>query len=1071
MSSQTKKVKIRKIHAGTGLVALVFLFLIVMTLPSVAQLPTGTVLGTVRDSTGAVVPSATVTVRNTETGLTRTAQSSADGSYRFAALPVGTYEIRAEQAGFRTEVRSGMSLAVGQEAVVNFALQVGAIEQTVEVTGEAPLVNTTSGSLGGLVDERQVSDLPLNGRNYINLTLLQPGIVQHDTQSQTGRGAGIWFSANGAPPRSNFYMLDGTPIGNTDGATSASVAGSTLGVEGIREWRMLTNSYSAEYGMRVGAQMSIVSKGGTNEFHGSLFEYLRNSALDARNFFDYKTETTPRRVRAFTRNQFGGSAGGPLQHDKVFFFGTYEGLRERLGVTSLINVIPAQCLVSTNNPCAVGAGNPEGNVLPAVVPILGLYPTPNLPSLTPGRPQDRFTFPSTDSTGVNYGQARGDYNFSTNDTAFVRYTIDRGDKTQPLDYPQFRRIGVTRNQFLTGAETHTFSPVLLGTFRFSLVRQMFDLDSVSGLSGPQYSLAPGLEIGRLSVGGLTVFGPDNAAPSFQHTNAYSWSGDLFHTRGRHSFKFGTLINYYRQLLDASVNARGTVTFADVPAFLLGQTTSYLARKLGSETRRDYHYTTLGFYLQDDFRAFSNLTLNLGLRYEFHTDHTEVSGRGSALRDVQRDATFTPGLPFENPSLRNISPRFGFAWDVRGDGSTAVRGGFALLYNVAGFAQWLQNLSAASPPFSSHSSVTTPGTFAVPLFFPPSSVGGAVRTADYHMRNPHMLHYNLAVERQLPANMSVSVASAGSRGDNLQNNNEGNPTQQQVVDDHFFWPLGVRRISPYWTQIAYYTADRNSWYNSLQFVVNKRFSRGVQFQSSYTWGQLLDEGGGVTVNDGGGGRATTSMPRSMDRGLANWNLAHTWRFNAIYRLPPMPFQGFLDKLLNGWWMSGILSAQTGLPFTPSLASNTRTRSQGPSAPELNAGRRNENIVEGVAGSCAGARAGLPLGGSEIYFDPCAFSIPPAGFMGSAGRNILIGPGSVSLDYSLVKDTALPFLGESGKLEFRAEFFNLLNRVNFARPSTNVYAARTAVESPLDTAGEINGTVTKAREIQLALKLIW
>ena len=351
----------------------VFLFLIVR--PSVAQLPTGTVLGTVRDSTGAVVPGATVTARNTETGLTRTIESGADGSYRFAALPVGVYEVRAEQAGFRTEVRRGMPLAVGQEAVLHFALEVGAVEQTIEVSGEAPLVNTTSGSLGGLVDERQVSDLPLNGRNYINLTLLQPGIVQHDTQSQTGRGAGIWFSANGAPPRSNFYMLDGTPIGNTDGATSASAAGSTLGVEGIREWRILTNSYSAEYGMRVGAQMSIVSKGGTNEFHGSLFEYLRNSALDARNFFDYTTETRPWRLPPFRRNQFGGSVGGPIQRDKLFFFATYEGLRERLGLSPVLNVLGAGChgganATVTNGTCPQLERTPSVTIAPGVAPIV-----------------------------------------------------------------------------------------------------------------------------------------------------------------------------------------------------------------------------------------------------------------------------------------------------------------------------------------------------------------------------------------------------------------------------------------------------------------------------------------------------------------------------------------------------------------------------------------------------------------------------------------------------------------------------------------------------------------------------
>ncbi|MGH9784940.1 MAG: hypothetical protein ACRD88_12235, partial [Terriglobia bacterium] len=902
----------------------------------------------------------------------------------------------------------------------------------------------------------QVADLPLNGRNYLELSLLQPGVIQHQTGASNARFTGAWFSTNGAPPRSNYYILDGTPVGNVDGGTAATAAGTTLGVEGIREWRLLTNSYSAEFGMRMGGQMTMVSKGGTNQFHGSLFEYLRNSALDARNFFDYKTETTPRRLPAFTRNQFGGSVGGPIRQDRLFFFATYEGLRERLGVTRVPTVIPTAAKV-------------DGGLVPQIVapvrPILALFPDPNLSG-------NRYTFPATQSTSDNYGQARGDYIFSTNDTFFARYTIDRGDKSDPLAYPQFTRLPVSRNTFVTVAETHTFNPLLLGTFRFSVAKPRFDIDTVSGISGPQVSLVPGQEIGTINIGNVTGFGPDNTTPSLQNQSTYAWSGDLFYNRGRHSLKFGTLIGYNRLFVEVQLGGRGTVSFANIADFLSGQTASYSALTPSSDNKRNYHYKTFGFYLQDDLRATSNLTLNLGLRYEFTTDWVEVNGRGTALRDVRRDAAFTPGLAFQNPSLKNLSPRFGFAWDVRGDGQTAVRGGFGLLYDIAVYAQQVGNVSVASLPYSSQSSITTPGTFAVPLFFPASAVGRAVRTMQYDQRNPHMLTWNLAVERQLPAEMSLSLAYAGSRGYNLQNSNDGNPTQHQVENDHFFWPMGVTRINPNWANIQYHVTNKNSWYNALQLVLNKRLSRGLQFQSSYTWGKTLDEGTGVTVSDGGTGRNTSAMPRSLDKSLANWNAAHTWRFNAIYRLPQMPLQGFLDKMLNGWWTSGILSLRTGLPFTPGLSSNTRTRSQGPSAPELNEGRNNEDIVQGAAGSCAGPRAGLPLGGPEIYFDPCAFSVPPPGFMGSAGRNILIGPGSATMDFSLVKDTALGLLGESGKLEFRAEIFNLLNRANFSNPSADVYAGTNAAVQPvLDTAGLISSTSTTSRQIQLALKVVW
>src|SRR5881296_4721187 len=310
---------------------------------AMSQLPTATILGEIKDSTGAVIPGASITAKNVETGLTRTGMSAEDGSYRFPALPVGSYEVKVELPGFRTELRSGLTLTVSQEAVVNFTLQAGAVEQTVVVTEDAPLVNTTSGSLGGLVDEKKVAELPLNGRNYIDLTLQMPGITQQRNLGVAASTVGTWFSSNGAPLRSNTYLLDGALMSNLTNGTSAAQDGSTLGIEGVREYRVITNSFSAEYGMTMGSQVIVVTKSGTNTLHGSLFEYFRNSALDARNFFDYKTPASDRRLPAFTRNQFGGSVGGPIKKDKTFFFGVYEGLRQRFGVTTISPTIDAGC--------------------------------------------------------------------------------------------------------------------------------------------------------------------------------------------------------------------------------------------------------------------------------------------------------------------------------------------------------------------------------------------------------------------------------------------------------------------------------------------------------------------------------------------------------------------------------------------------------------------------------------------------------------------------------------------------------------------------------------------------------
>src|SRR5438445_1225655 len=394
--------------------------LLIMGKQAMSQLPTGTILGGVKDSSGAVIPGASITAKNTETGFTRAGVSAEDGSYRLSALPVGGYEVRVELPGFRTEVRSGLTLTVSQEAVVNFSLQVGAVDQTVLVTEDAPLVNTTSGALSGLVDEHKVAELPLNGRNFIDLTLLTPGITQHRNLAVAASTVGMWFSSNGAPLRSNNYLLDGAPMANLTQGTSASQDGSTLGIEGIREYRVITNSFSAEYGMTMGSQVVMVTKGGTNTLHGSLFEYFRNSALDARNFFDYKTAASDRRLPAFTRNQFGGSVGGPIKKDKTFFFGVYEGLRQRLGVTTVSYVMGAACHVTTNNPCVAG-----GNVAPVVRPILDLFPLPNLP-------KDQFTFPFTQPTRDDYGQGRVDQIFSSADSMFGRYTISDTTETNPL---------------------------------------------------------------------------------------------------------------------------------------------------------------------------------------------------------------------------------------------------------------------------------------------------------------------------------------------------------------------------------------------------------------------------------------------------------------------------------------------------------------------------------------------------------------------------------------------------------------------------------------------------------------
>ena len=1024
---------------------------------SMAQLPTGAILGTLRDGSGAVVPGARIAARNVETGQTRATESSANGSYRFSALPVGNYEVRVEHAGFQAQVRRGLALTVTQEAVVDFTLLLGAVEETVEVTAEAPLVNTTSGSLGGLVDEQRMADLPLNGRNYIDLTLLQTGVTQHkDIGGVTGQ-EGIWFSSNGAPLRSNNLLLDGAPLQNLGGAASASVGNTTLGVEGIREYRVITNSFSAEYGMTMGSQMMIVSKNGTNDFHGSLFDYLRNSALDARNFFDRKTAITPRRLPAFTRNQFGGSLGGPIRAERTFFFVVSEALRERLGRTLITNVIPP-------------AAKQGAEIAPIIRPLLSLFPDPNLPN-------NQYTFPFSQPTNVNYGQVRIDHTFSGNDSVFGRYTIDDSEKIRPRDYPQFRDVGVGRSQFVTVSENHIFSPSLLNTFRFSFSRTNNVFDSFSGIRGPQFSLVPGEEIGVISIGGVTTFGPDGTTPTVYGQDIFTWSDDLFFTRGRHSLKFGTLINRFHQLPSVGTATKGSISFPSLATFLQAQPNQYFAATPGSILDRRFQFTTLGFYVQDDMRLVSNFSLNLGLRYEFQTEVDEARGYKSALRDISRDATATVGTPYKNTSLKNFSPRFGFAWDVRGNGKTAVRGGFGLLYDLGNLGGALLITANGTPPFSSRSTVVNPASLAFPLAFPRETVGKTARIIDYLLEQPHLLQYNLTVERQLPFDMAMTLAYAGSRGINLIQTTEGNPTVPQgipqagrcltsgtpppfVADGPKCWTGQDPRTNPNWANIELKTAGSSSWYNSLQLGFLKRLSAGLQFQSSYTWSKLLDMSQGQWGGENSLSNSTPTDPSNLkvEKGPAQFDVAHNWQFNAIYRLPNLTSgASILSRIVNDWGISGILALQSGYPFTPNLSAN-RSRSQVAGAqadrPDLAPGRNNDNII---------------LGGPDRYFDPSAFTIPAAGFLGTAGRNILRGPGFANLDASLAKDAALGFLGESGKLEFRAEFFNILNRANFFGPDRVVYAGRADVENPLPTVGRITRTVSTARQIQFALKV--
>ncbi len=1130
----------RKVMSASGIG--IFLLFLVRASALLGQMPTATILGNVTDSTGATVPEAALTARNLETGQSRTMTTAADGSYRFSALPVGKYEVRAEKSGFQTGVRTGLTLTVAQEAVVNFTLQVGSTSEQIVVSSEAPQVNTTSGSLGNLVDEQNVADLPLNGRNYIDLTLLQPGITQHRNLGPNPSNAGLWYSSNGAPVHSNNYLLDGARMNNLQGVNGSSAAGYTLGVDGIREYRIVTNNFSAEYGMSMGSQVVAVSKGGTNNWHGDAFDYLRNSVLDARNFFDAPPSIIGHRLPEFQRNDFGAALGGPIQKDKTFFYATYEGVRQRQGLTTVDTVPGAGChgpagATITNVACPQLGAIPSVTVSPVIAPILNnAYPVPNLPG-------NEFTYPFTAPTRDDNGQIRVDHTFSTKDSLFARYTIDDAEQfsavaatSGPFSYPGFTMDMLSRSQYLTLAENHIFSPSLLNTASMSYSRTAPRVYSTNPFVGPQYAFMPGNSyfngnmLGDINIGGISNLGNFITSPTYLPQNIYTWSDDLFYTHGKHSLKFGTLINRFQQMDYTARLNMGLVAFPNVASFLTAGSTipSIVQTSLlpGSTTNRDYRSTTLGFYAQDDYRATSRLTLNLGLRYEFMTQLHEKNGLQAAIVDPRMDATPTVGIPFKNPTLHNFSPRLGFAWDVMGDGKTSVRGGFAMLYDLTPYGTAFDVMQTDAPPFAAspaflNQPLTIPFSFPAPNASTPYTLSGFnslvsnhallpdAALFDYNIASQHILDYNLSIDRQLPFSTTLSIAYAGSKGLNLMSRRDVNPAipggipsggsciprpagqpvnLTSMVDGNATacWLGTETRLNPYWGSIMLQTDGAFSVYNALEVTVTKKLSRGLQLQSAYTYSKLMDnaQAEAPAEMDSGPVYPVDPFHPKLDYAPSAYDATHNWRLSGLYQFPKLSGKSELvSKIVNGWQVAGILSLQSGYPFDVTMLAQRSRSGVFDSAnnldrPDLATGRNAYNITHGVStgnGVNACPTAGQPLGTPNLWFDPCAFLVQPLGFLGNAPRNFLRGPGLEDVDFSMIKDTAFPRLGEGRTLEFRAEMFNVLNHPNFGMPGNlSAYSGfgPSAANVPFANAGVILSTYpATSRQIQFALKFLF
>jgi len=1048
-----------------------------LTIPLRAQV-TASISGTVDDSSGSGVVGAMVTVKSIETGASRTATTDSAGHYTVLSLPLGPQEVKAEKPGFKSAVRTGIDLVVGQEAVVNLQLEVGELIQQVTVAAETPLVNTTTSQVSGVVGEQQIKDLPLNGRSFDNLITLNPGAVNYSAMKSAGTSTsnGNTFSVDGRRTYENLILLNGIEYtGSSQLAISAGgVSGELLGIDAIREFNALTNTYGAEYGKRAGAQITVVTQSGTNQLHGSIFEFLRNSDLDARNFFDLDF------VPPFRRNQFGGALGGPIKKDKWFLFGNYEGFRQALAETSVSVVPDAAQLTAT----------------PAMQPFFQLWPQPNGPNLGGGIAES-YNNPR-ETIREDFGTLRTDYILGSRDTFSAAYTIDDGNSTIPQADPLFGSYETLRSQVASVEETHVVSPEILNTFRAGFSRAAFAYDPVDFASFPaSTSFVTGFGPGGIVIGGgvtttgggsITSAGPNNAANVWNRRNLFTYTDGVQIIKGRQQISAGVWFQRIQDNEDAASRQLGQASFASLQTFLQGTVTSF--QVVPDPNELGWRSLFGAAYIEDAIKLRPNLTFQAGLRYEFTTGWNEESGRAAnyitGSNGILETTPIVGSSAFtQNNAKHLLGPRAGLAWDVFGNGRTAVRAGYGMYYSLIDDLSFLLN---SIPPYNGSVSLKgslpalipiTPGVPPAPnTIFAPQGVQPNAKT-------PTVQEWNFTVEQQLSHNTVLRVAYVGEFGyhgfvsvdpnaiptqicANASGCSAGgDATATSLAKIPHIVPEGAQYIPGPGTPLPnpklgagfFWYTEGNSSYNALQVDVIHRFSNGLQFRANYTWSKDLDVNSALT-----GAQANNQAQMVLDAndlhrdwGPSAYNIPNSASLSGTYDLPfgkgkPLGnnFGGFGNWVVSGWQFNAIVSLESGFPFTPQIGSNRSGDgdTRNPDRPSLNPAFSGPVV----------------LGNPNQWFNPKAFILPIAGTYGNLGRGAYSGPGLADVDGSLFKTTAIT---ERTKLQFRAEVFNVLNHANFGTPNATVFS--NGAISP--SAGLITATATTSRQIQFGLKLIF
>ena len=1041
------------------------------------------ITGMVSDPSGAPVLAVQVSARNLETGAARSVTTNENGRYEILSLPVGRYEIKATKPGFEDSLRTGVELALGQEASIDFHLQVGSLNSEIKVTGDAPMITTSTRNISGVVGEQQVKELPLNGRSYDLLLPLNPGVVNFTSQKTGGTGISNSSTANnfavsGNRPQQNLFLLNG--IEYTGAAENNMQPGGTsgmlLGVEAVREFNVQRESYSAEFGKRPGGQVLIATRSGSNQWHGSAFEFLRNNVLDAPNFFDQGT------APPFQRNQFGASLGGPFQVDKTFLFANYEGFRQKLHQTS-------EAFVPSAASRAAAAAS--------VQPLLNLWPTPVPGARDFNGISEVFSSP-LQTIGEDFGTTRLDHLFSQEDSLAAVYTVDDGNDftATPLD-PLSSDIVTLREQVLSVEETRIFSPAWVNTARvgFSRAGYFFTGEPTPGTpaaSVPGFLL--GRPVGAVVVGGsaasnpqaaIGLAGSNNGSNLRIARNLFTYEDRVSLTRGRHQLSFGAWFQRFQSNETLALSQFGQATFASLQSFLQGTISTFLFDP--APTEMNWRSLFAAFYAEDMIRLSPRFTLSLGFRDEFSTGWNEAHGRAA-------NYTFSGGVISTQPHIGSSlfivnnakflpQPRISAAWSPFNP-KTVFRAGFGIYNDLQDALGYRADQNAPFNPAYSIAALPVSQLPIDPSATVPANAKLVPGGVQPDMKTPTLISWSLRFEREISPNTALTIGYVGSHGyHELIGGDANEPTPticpaspcpavypanfpaplagSPIPAGTYYIPAGTPKANPSLANTWTWFSRGDSSYQALQAEIRRRFSHGLTFRSVYTFSKTLDDGDSLNQTTAGNAPGLASNPfnLSADKGLATFHVKHLAVVNTLYTLPfgrGTRFANHLSEwgnaLVSGWSVAGIFTAQSGFPFTPQLSYNPSNNgdTRNPVRPFL-----NPNFTGPVI-----------LGKPSQWFNPGAFLAPPlnSGFYGDLGRDTFIGPGLATWDFSVLKDIAFR---EGLGLQFRAEIFNLLNRANFNMPNLIVFTP----SGISGTAGAITSTSTTARQVQFGLKLHW